>query len=275
MPAGLKAFLAQLERADNGPGEANQLFIFDQNQNPELMGSLRASSLGLPYTALPLFAGTGNLHMASHGPLWCQFPPHSTLSRGALYRASKNASGIALEADNPSAAQLHARDLLYLHEGCGLSLSAYYRPAKWAALALTAQPGLFGPWRRVYSPAPKHIGNPRGPWLRWDAPAAGDPLEPPYRQPPETAAIHRTLRWLYWLDQHFETYGQPSPAQLPALLSNLEFLTEHDIIEADWLLNLARLCLAGPLAKRADVLNILEEPNAAFNHYLQLQALRP
>lgn len=275
MPAGLKAFLACLERAGDGPGEAAQLFIFDQNLNPELPALLHASSLGLSYTELPLFAGTGNLHMASHGPLWCQFPPHSSLSRGALYRASKNTSGIALEAGNPSAAQLHARDLLYLHEGAGLSLSAYYRPAKWAALALTAQPGLFGPWRRVYSPAPKHIGNPRGGWLRWDAPAVGDPLKPPYRQPPETAATHRTLRWLYWLDQHFEAFGQPTPAQLPALLSNLEFLTEHDIIEADWLLNLAKLCLGRPLAKRADVLGILEEPNAAFNHYLQLQALRP
>ncbi|MCG8906948.1 hypothetical protein [Pseudomonas sp. DP-17] len=271
MPAGLKAFLAQLERADNGPGEANQLFIFDQNQNPELMGSLRASSLGLPYTALPLFAGTGNLHMASHGPLWCQFPPHSTLSRGALYRASKNASGIALEADNPNAAQLHARDLLYLHEGCGLSLSAYYRPAKWAALALTAQPGLFGPWRCVYSPAPKHIGNPRGAWLRWDAPAAGDPLKPPYRQPPETAATYRTLRWLYWLDQHFETFGQPSPAQLPTLIDNLELLAEHDIAEGFLLLRLAPLCQGRPLVQRADVMAILQLP--ALPPYSKYQRL--
>lgn len=273
MPAGLKAFLARLERTDSGPGEGTQLFIFDQNQNPELMGSLRASSLGLPYTALPLFAGTGNLHMASHGPLWCQFPANSTLSRGALYRACKYASGIALEAEESVAAQLHARDLLYLHEGCSLSLSAYYRPAKWAALALTAQPGLFGPWRRIYSPAPKHIGNPRGAWLRWDAPAAGDPLEPPYRQPPETAATYRTLRWLYWLDQHFEAFGQPTPAQLPALLSNLEFLTGHGIIQADWLLSLARLCLGGPLTASPEVMAILGEFDVPYHHYKRLLAL--
>lgn len=273
MPAGLKAFLAQLERADSGPGEATQLFIFDQNQNPELMGSLRASSLGLPYTALPLFACTGNLHMASHGPLWCQFPPHSTLSRGALYRASKYVNGIALEAEEPIAAQLHARDLLYLHEGYGLSLSAYYRPAKWAALALTAQPGLFGPWRRVYSPAPKHIGNPRGPWLCWHAPAAGDPLQPPYRQADDTSAVHRTLRWLYWLDQHFEAFGQPTPAQLPALLANLEFLVDHDIIEAGWLLKLAKLCRSRPVAERPDVMAILGEFDVPYHHFKRLLAL--
>ncbi|WP_448680967.1 hypothetical protein [Pseudomonas nicosulfuronedens] len=274
MHAGLNAFLQRLTQAGPGPGDAATCFVFDQTATQDLMGTLRAISHGLPYKALPLLVGTAHMDRALEGPLWCEVQAHSGQSRVALYRAVQDTAGLVIETDDPQAAQLHARDLIYQHDGTGLWFSKYYNPREWGALALTASPGLFGPWRTVYSPAPKHIGNPSGPWLRWDAPAQGDPLTAPYRRGADTYAVFRTLRWVYWLDKHFAEFGEPSTAQLPALLSNLEFLVSHDIDEGRWPLQLARLCRGGPLNERADVLAIFEKFDVPYHHYKRLLALR-
>ncbi|OQR27468.1 hypothetical protein BWR15_30570 [Pseudomonas sp. T] len=269
----MNTFLQRLAQAEVGPGDAATCFVFDQAASPDLMGTLRAVSHGMPYKALPLLAGTGHMDRAREGPLWCEVQARSGQSRLSLYRAVQDTSGLVIETDDPLAAQLHARDLIYQHDGAGLWFSDYYNPREWGALALTATRGLFGPWRTVYSPATKHIGNPSGPWLRWTAPMQGDPLAAPYKRAADTYAVSRTLRWVYWLDKHFHAFGEPTTAQLPALISNLEFLVSHDIDEGRWLLKLAGLCRGGPLNERSDVRAILEEADAPFNHYLRLLAL--
>lgn len=273
MHAGLSAFLQRLTQAEPGPGDAATCFVFDQTASPDLMGTLLAVSRGLPYQALPLLVGTGHMDRALEGPLWCEVQAHSGLSRLALYRAVQDASGLVIETDDPRAAQQHARDLIYQHDGAGPWFSSYYNPREWGALALTATPGLFGPWRTVYSPAPKHIGNPRGPWLRWDAPAQGDPLTPPYRRAADTYAVFRTLRWVYWLDKHFQAFGEPTSAQLPVLIDNLQLLASHGITEGFLLLELAALCQRGPLTGQPKVMAILQSQDIPFNQYERLLAL--
>jgi hypothetical protein len=273
MHAGLNAFLQRLTQAGPGPGDAATCFVFDQTASPDLMGTLRAVSHGLPYQALPLLVGTAHMDRALEGPLWCQVQAHSGQSRLALYRAAQDASGLIIETTDPLAAQQHSRDLIYQHDGTGLWFSHYYNPREWGALALTANPGLFGPWHSVYSPAPKHIGNPRGPWLRWDAPAQGDDLIPPYRRAADTYPVFRTLRWVYWLDKHFKLFGEPAPQRIPALLDNLQLLASHEITAGFLLLDLAALCLRGPLAEQPKVMAILQSPDIPFNKYERLLAL--
>lgn len=273
MHAGLSAFLERLTQAGPGPGDAATCFVFDLAASPDLMGVLRAVSNELPYKALPLLLGTRHMGKALEGPLWCEVQAHSGQWRVALYRAVQDTSGLIVETTDPRAAQLHARDLFYQHDGAGQWFSNYYNPREWGALALTASPGLYGPWRTVYSPAPKHIGNPRGPWLRWEPPAQGDPLTPPYRRAADTYPVFRTLRWVYWLDKHFQTFGEPTAQRVPGLIDNLQLLADYGITEGFQLLDLATLCQRGPLSEQQQVMVILQGPDIPFNKYERLLAL--
>lgn len=273
MPAGLKEFLACLAQAQPGPGDAARHFVFDQRPDVGLMLRLRAMSLGQGGIFLPLFAGTERSPMAPYGPLWCSVEPHSPLARYAVAHVSRTLNGLIVEADDPSAAQIHSRHLLRVRDGAGSTLSAYYRPAKWAAMALTNLRGLHGPWRAVYTCAPRHVGNPRSAWLCWPAAAlAGDGNEP-YVLANDAAAVYRTLRWVYWVDQHFLAFGQPDVARLPQLIDNLERLARHGITEGRWLLRLTRLCNRGSLAEDPAVQTVLQSVDVPFNKFRRLLAL--
>lgn len=273
MPAGLKAFLACLQQAGQGPDDAVRHFVFDQRPDVGLVLRLRSMSLGQGGVFLPLLTGTERSPMAAYGPLWCSVEPGSPLARHALAYAARTLNGLAVEADDEGEAQVHARHLLRVREGAGSTLSTYYRPARWAAMALTNLRGLHGPWNAVYTCAPRHIGNPRGTWLRWPASASAGVPDEPYIMAHDASEVFRTLRWVYWLDLHFLAFGQPDVVRLPQLIDNLELLARHGITEGRWLLRLTRLCNRGSLAEDPAVQTVLQSADVSFNKFLRLLAL--
>src|SRR5690606_29697846 len=103
---------------------------------------------------------------------------------------------------------------------------------------------LMGPWTSVFSPAPRHFGAADGDWLVWTG--SEGPLSPPapdghFHLPPAAAACNRTLGWLYWLDDEYETFGAPAPKPLSPIMYNHALMARHRSHPARLLRTLADL----------------------------------
>ena len=282
MHAGLSEFIAVLDRATTGVAveaghpEQSLFFILDQQAVQDIQAQIFAADETVE--PIQLYQGPDFEHLAESGPLWFSAPPGGALQHLGETLCQEQAAGIAVIAADGQAALAHARGLLQVNDGSGgQSLITYYRPDVWPALALTASEGLFGPWHGVHSPAPRHIGAKPGQWLEWhaDGAASSSSISARYSLTPSTQPTCRTLRWLYWVDGYYQAFNSPAPAQLPALLDNLELLVEHGINEGRWLVKLADLSSRGPLSEREAVMAVLRGKTEPFIKVEQLQALAP
>lgn len=254
-------------------------FIIDPSRSPQALASIQR--LDSSATVQSLFNTTDFEALADLGPLWLSAQRESELATLATQLCQATGSGIALATSDAEHALAHARWLLRVNDGSGgHSLLSYYKPSLWAALMLTAGDSanqLLGTWKTVFSPAPAHYPAGSGGWLNWSAPTTdtNGTNQPPYLLPPTIAAAQRTLRWLYWIDEEHEAFGNLSDKHLPQLIDDLELLAKQGIYEGRHLLKLAPL-LSGPaLNSQEQIMAILQTSDEAFikvERLLQLAA---
>ncbi|WXL24751.1 DUF4123 domain-containing protein [Ectopseudomonas mendocina] len=279
MHEGLNEFLQALERADTQivsgqsvKGERHTLFIIDQQAVPDIQVQIYKS--GEDGAPTQLYRGSQFEHLADIGPLCFRAKAGSALQHLGEKLCQEHKGGIGLITTDYQAAVKHARDLLVVNDGSGgQSLITYYKRDMWAALALTANDGLYGSWQSVFSPAPMHIGNKTGCWLNWMPNSEEGPRSNRYNMPANTNAFHRNIRWVYWVDEHFELFNKPETAQLPALIDNLELLVDHGIYEGRWIVRLAGLASRFDLSRQPAVMTILRSDARPFNKVDELEAL--
>ncbi|QXI18111.1 DUF4123 domain-containing protein [Pseudomonas hamedanensis] len=281
----VKALSALLEAPRHGfadlPRESSDLtlcFIIDRARQPDAMS--RLYRVGEPVVdAQGLFLNTDFAEIASDGPLWLTAPWGSRLAAEAAQLCEENFSGIALATTVPDKALAHARWLLRANDGSGgQSLLSYHKPSLWAALAYTAGDNshqLFGPWQHVYSPAPAHFGRNRGSWLSWRAVAElewlGDTAA--FSLPPAAPKVQEHLGWVYWADEHYVAYGEPTDEQLPNLVENLNVLVAHNIYEGRHMLKLGPITNGPLLETQPQAMAILQSREESFIKVQQLQQL--
>ncbi|MFH0020371.1 DUF4123 domain-containing protein [Pseudomonas fluorescens] len=252
-------------------------FIIDRVRQPEAMS--RLYRVGEPVEAQALFLNTDFAEIAADGPLWLVAPWGSRLAAEAAKLCEENYSGIALTTADPIKSLAHARWLLRANDGSGgQSLLSYHKPSLWAALAYTSGESLhqlFGPWQRIYSPAPAHFGRNRGRWLSWRAVSElewlGDVSA--FNLPPEAPSVQAHLGWVYWADEQYAAYGDPTDEQLPHLVANLQTLVDHNIYEGRHLLKLGAITNGPLLETQPEVMAILQSREESFIKVQQLQQL--
>lgn len=263
-------------------GETGQplYFMIDRQRQPDLLAWLYA--VDEPFEPYQLLQLTEFSHLTEQGPLWFSAPAGSRLAQTAEQLCLNAHAGLALTADTADQALAHARWLLTVNDGSGgQSLATHYHPELWAALTSTAtdtgNQHLFGPWQTVYSPAPRHIGQPSGGWLHWQAGRDESvlPLSDAmhYSLPDNTRDTYRTFRWLYWLDRHIKRFPGLEEQHLPGLIDNLELLTSHGIVEGRHLLDLAALLRQPALVNRPGIRPILDSGEPPHRKVSQLRGL--
>src|SRR5690606_16192065 len=259
------------------PADQSLCFIIDQSRQPEALR--RLYGLGQPLEQQNLFLGTEFAELADKGPIWVSAPETTELQALAAELCLQRNAGICLLTGNVQQAIAHARWLLKANDGSGgQSLLSYYRPSLWAALVTAETPSaqLMGPWTSVFSPAPRHFGAADGDWLAWPGTEARPSPRAPdghFHRPPAAAARNRTLGWLYWLDDEYETFGTPAPESLPSMIGNLEVLGRHRIHQARHLRTLADLVTGPPLEGRPEAMAILASELLAHQKTDQLRTL--
>jgi hypothetical protein len=242
-------------------------FIIDQGLQPDALG--RLYRLGEPVVAQGLFVGT-DLAGIPDEPLWLVAPKAGKVAKVAVELCEERFSGIAISTRDPEKALAHARWLLKANDGSGgQSLLSFHKPSLWAALAYTADKAfdqLLGCWDAVYSPAPIHFGQERGQWLiwktngesRWEGDRAAFNL-------PETAAkVQARLGWVYWIDEEYAAFNEPSDDRLNDMADNLDMLLNHSIYDGDHLLKLGHV-VNGPLFEtQPELMAILQSKDESF-----------
>ncbi|WP_339848105.1 DUF4123 domain-containing protein [uncultured Halopseudomonas sp.] len=275
----LEAFLS-LPRLDthslitDKPGQS-LCFIIDQSRQQNTLA--RLYDLGQPIDQDNLYRNTEFAAMADQGPIWVSAPETAELRLLAAQLCLEKNAGIALLTNNVAAAQAHARWLLKASDSSGgQSLLSYYRPALWAALAMTSSQNLvrlMGPWASVFSPAPMHFGHPEGQWIGWrtESQHSSSPAEPCFKLPADTARVQRQLGWVYWVDEHYSVFASPSQDQLPGIAHNLSTLVDHRIAQGRHLLRLSKI-VAGPLLDQdPQAMVILESKDSSFKKVERLE----
>ncbi|NYH12011.1 DUF4123 domain-containing protein [Pseudomonas moraviensis] len=264
----------QLPRENAG---STLCFIIDRARQPDTMS--RLYRIGEPIDSQDLFLATDFAEMANDGPLWLIAPWGSRLAVEAAKLCEENYAGIALITDEPAKALAHARWLLRANDGSGgQSLLSYQKPSLWAALAYTADETshqLFGPWQHVYSPAPVHFGSNRGHWMSWRSVSElewlGDVSA--FNLPPAAPKVQEHLGWVYWVDEHYAIYGEPTDEELPNLVENLNVLVAHNIYEGRHLLKLGQITNGPLLETQPQAMTILQSREESFIKVQQLQQL--
>ena len=264
----------QLPRESAGP---TLCFIIDRTRQPE--ATSRLYRLGEPINCQGLFLDTDFAEMAAEGPLWLTAPWGSRVAAEAAKLCEENFAGIALTTDAPAKALAHARWLLRANDGSGgQSLLSFHKPSLWAALAYTAGENshqLFGPWQHVYSPAPVHFGRNRGTWLSWrpvsELEWLGDVSA--FNLPQAAPTVQEHLGWVYWADEQYAVYGEPTDEQLPNLVENLKVLVAHNIYEGRHLLKLGQITNGPLLETQPQAMTILQSREESFIKVQQLQQL--
>ncbi|VVO54772.1 DUF4123 domain-containing protein [Pseudomonas fluorescens] len=252
-------------------------FIIDRTRQPE--ATSRLYHLGEPINCQGLFLDTDFAEMAAEGPLWLTAPWGSRVAAEAAKLCEENFAGIALTTDAPAKALAHARWLLRANDGSGgQSLLSFHKPSLWAALAYTAGENshqLFGPWQHVYSPAPVHFGRNRGTWLSWrpvsELEWLGDVSA--FNLPQAAPKVQEHLGWVYWADEQYAAYGEPTDEQLPNLVENLKVLVAHNIYEGRHLLKLGQITNGPLLETQPQAMTILQSREESFIKVQQLQQL--
>lgn len=264
----------QLPRESAGP---TLCFIIDRTRQPE--ATSRLYRLGEPINCQGLFLDTDFAEMAAEGPLWLTAPWGSRVAAEAAKLCEENFAGIALTTDDPAKALAHARWLLRANDGSGgQSLLSFHKPSLWAALAYTAGESshqLFGPWQHVYSPAPVHFGRNRGTWLSWRTVSElewlGDVSA--FNLPQAAPTVQEHVGWVYWADEQYAVYGEPTDEQLPNLVENLKVLVAHNIYEGRHLLKLGQITNGPLLETQPQAMTILQSREESFIKVQQLQQL--
>ncbi|WP_028620108.1 DUF4123 domain-containing protein [Pseudomonas sp. Ant30-3] len=251
-------------------------FIIDRTRQPEAMS--RLYRIGEPMNAQGLFIGTDFAELAADGPLWLVAPWGSQLAAEAARLCEENYSGIALVAEDATAALAHARWLLRANDGSGgQSLLSFHKPSLWAALVYTAGEAsqqLFGPWRGVFSPGPVHFGEERGGWLSWPHSKLkwqGDFSA--FNIPEHAPKVQQGLAWAYWVDENYEAFGKPTPEELPRIAENLDLLVNYNVYEGRHLLKLARITNGALFNAQPQAMAILQSKEESFIKVEQLRQL--
>ncbi|MGP0172101.1 DUF4123 domain-containing protein [Pseudomonas sp. NCHU5208] len=252
------------------------LFIIDTQRQPDAM--IQLYQLGEELDLRHLYAETELAEWAQEGPIWFSAPRDSKRASLGMRLCHERQAGMVICTSDEQAALAHARWLLRVRDGSGgESLVAYHLPAIWNALALTATERalLFGPWEKVFSPAP-YSSQSSEQWLGWIPPEALDGSwnhHASLELAEAASAYMRTLRWVYWIDEERAGFGIPTAEQLPRLIANLETLVEHRIYEGRHLLELTQLVKGEPISERPEVMDILQRNEEAFLKVKSLQAL--
>ncbi|CAI8904789.1 DUF4123 domain-containing protein [Pseudomonas serboccidentalis] len=242
-------------------------FIIDQGLQPQALS--RLYRVGEPVVSQGLFFGTDFAEIPE-GPLWLVAPRGSKLAEEATKLCEEHFSGIAISTPDPEKALAHARWLLRANDGSGgQSLLSFHKPSLWAALAYTADKTfdqLLGCWSAVYSPAPKNFGEQRGPWLAWiankESTWPGD--KAPFNLPEAAAQVQARLGWLYWVDEEYTAFEEPSNDRLNDIADNLDLLLKSNIYEGDHLLKLGH-AVNGPLFEtQPEIMAILQSKDESF-----------
>ncbi|CRL52659.1 DUF4123 domain-containing protein [Pseudomonas sp. URMO17WK12:I11] len=252
-------------------------FIIDRVRQPDTMS--RLYRVGEPMNSQGLFIGTDFAEIAADGPLWLTAPWGSRLAAEAATLCAHNHCGIALTTDDPVKALAHARWLLRANDSSGgQSLLSYHKPSLWAALAYSAgetSHELFGPWQHVYTPAPIHFGAGKGTWLDWRASSElkwiGDVSA--FDLPEEAPKVQARLGWVYWVDEQYAAFGEPTDEELPNIGANLDLLVQHNIYEGRHLLKLAQVTNGPLLESQPQAMAILQSREESFIKVEQLKQL--
>jgi len=252
-------------------------FIIDRTRQPEAMS--RLYRVGEPMNSQGLFIGTDFAEIAADGPLWLTAPWGSRLAAEAAALCAENFAGIALTTDDSIKALAHARWLLRANDGSGgQSLLSYHKPSLWAALAYSAGETahqLFGPWQHVYAPAPTHFGARNGNWVSWrpvsELKWLGDVSA--FNLPEDAPKIQERLGWVYWVDEQYAAFGEPTDEELPNIATNLDVLVAHNIYEGRHLLKLADIANGPLLETQPQAMAILQSKEESFIKVEQLKQL--
>lgn len=269
--------LPRSQSRDVSAGKPGQslCFIIDQSRQQDTLA--RLYGLGHPLEQDNLFRNTEFSSMVDQGPIWVSAPETTELKALASQLCLEKNAGIALLTNDVAAAQAHARWLLKVNDGSGgQSLLSYYRPALWAALAMTSSQNLarlMGPWTSVFNPAPIHFGRLDGQWIAWHAEPqpSSNPAETYFKLPADTAKLQRRLGWVYWVDEHHAAFGSPSQDQLSGIADNLSILVAHRITQGRHLLRLSKIVVGPPLDQCPQTIAILESKNSPFKKVEQLE----
>lgn len=271
--------LPRIKTQELGASKPGQFlcFIIDQSRQQNTLA--RLYNLGQPLEQDNLYRTTEFAAMADQGPIWVSAPETTELKALAAQLCLEKNAGIALLTNDLEAARAHARWLLKVNDGSGgQSLLSYYRPALWAALAMTSSQNLaqlMGPWTSVFSPAPSHFGRSDGQWVAWHTEQQTNPTpaETNFKLPAETARLQRQLGWVYWVDEHHAAFGSPSQDQLPGIADNLSTLVAHRITQGRHLLRLSKIITGPPLDQGPQTMAILESKESPFKKVEQLELL--
>ena len=277
----LNALLAEprhsFEQLPREPSSQTLCFIIDRTRQPE--ATSRLYRVGEPMNSQGLFIGTDFAEIAADGPLWLNAPWGSRLAAEAAKLCEENFSGIALTTDDPAKALTHARWLLRANDGSGgQSLLSYHKPSLWAALAYTAgetSHQLFGPWHLVYTPAPTHFGAGNGNWLSWRPVSELEWLRDAsaFNIPDDAPKVQERLGWIYWVDEQYAAFGEPTDEELPNIAENLDVLVNHNIYEGRHLLKLAHIANGPLLETQPQAMAILQSREESFIKVEQLKQL--
>lgn len=280
-PLKLERFLTQPRTTTNSVIKAPQgqsiCFIIDQSRQPRTLE--RLYGLGQPLEQDSLFRGTEFESLNDLGPIWLSAPESPELSQLAADLCLERNAGICVLTEDLQQAKEHARWLLKANDSSGgQSLLSYYRPSLWTAMALTSESQLrqlMGPWLSVFSPAPKHFGAGPSQWMGWCSERGVLAAERPtsFTLPEGGATTQRDIGWIYWVDEHHESFGEPSEEELDVIISNLAFLAEHRITQGRHLLRLGHLLSRAPLDVQPEVLKILAANEAPFVKVKKLETL--
>lgn len=242
-------------------------FIIDRGLQPEAF--VRLYRTGEPVVSQELFFSTDFAEMPD-GPLWLVAPKGSKVAVEAAKLCEERFSGIAISTPDPEKALAHARWLLRANDGSGgQSLLSFHKPSLWGALAYTADETfdqLLGCWSAVYSPAPMHFGQQRGPWLSWIAKEKSTWLDDraPFNLPQIAAQVQARLGWVYWVDEEYAAFDKPGDERLNDIADNLDLLLKSNIYDGDHLLKLGH-AVNGPLFEtQPEIMAILQSKDESF-----------
>lgn len=271
--------LPRLKTQELDAGKPGQFlcFIIDQSRQQDTLAQLY--NLGQPIEQDNLYRTTEFAALAAQGPVWVSAPETPDLKALAAQLCVEKIAGIALLTNDLEAAKAHARWLLKVNDGSGgQSLLSYYRPALWAALAMTSSQNLarlMEPWTSVFSPAPSHFGRSDGQWIAWHAEPQPTPIPAAtnFKLPTETARLQRRIGWVYWVDEHHSAFGYPSQEQLPGIADNLSILVAHRITQGRHLLRLSKIVAGPQLDQGQQTMAILESKELPYKKVERLELL--
>lgn len=277
MSARLKEFmvLPRLALAQAMPNDHALYFVIDTVLQPNAASQLYG--VGGPIEARRLFLGTAFESLAEYSPLWIKVEAGSGVADLAGDLCVSERAGIALEiATTEEVAFQHAQRLLRMRSAsAGDSLARFYDPLFWSALALTAsgsqRAALFGPWRRVWTPA--EPGD-ESTWLTWEDSADSTAIPTsvyPLAVGAEALGTHEDLLWYYWLCEQCEAMPHTLPPErLPLVIDNLRLLARHDIHDGRHLQRLLPQLDRAPLTQQEDIMTVL---NSGLPSYQKVQRL--